>query len=190
MTIALVLIDIQRDYFPGGRMALPGATEACRRAARLLDGCRALSLPVFHVRHLSTRPGATFFLPNTEGIEIHPDLHPLDGEPVVDKHFPNSFRDTPLDRLLRERGVGDLVLAGMMSQMCVDATTRAAFDLGYGCRVAHDACAAAPISFAGVGVPAEQVHAAIMGALAAVYARVDASEAILASLAATASLPS
>jgi len=74
---------------------------------------------------------------------------------------------------LRERGIDELVLAGMMSQMCIDATTRAAFDLGYRCRVAHDACAAVPISFAGVSVPVEQVHAAFMAALAAVYARVE-----------------
>ena len=182
MITALVLIDIQQDYFPGGRMAVPGAVAACGRAAALLAGFRARSLPVLHVRHLSSRPGATFFLPGTEGIEIHSDLQPLAGEVVIDKHFPNSFRDTPLHGLLQENGITELVLAGMMSQMCIDATTRAAFDLGYCCRVAHDACAAASMSFGGITVPASHVHAAIMGALAAVYARVQTGEEVLAEL--------
>jgi len=179
MTIGLVLIDIQNDYFPGGPMAVAGATAACCKAALLLDAFRARGLPVLHVRHLSVRPGATFFLPGTDGAEIHSDLRPRGDEPVIDKHYPNSFRDTPLDQQLRQRGIDAVVLAGMMSQMCIDATTRAAFDLGYRCQVAHDACAAASVSFGDVVVPHDQVHAAFMGALAAVYAQVRPTAEIL-----------
>ena len=178
MTTALVLIDLQRDYFPGGRKELPGSVDACRNAKLLLDKFRERGLPVIHVQHIANRPGATFFLPGTEGGEIHPDLQPLASEQVIEKHFPNSFRDTSLDLLLGEKGVTELVVAGMMSQMCVDATVRAAFDLGYRCRVAHDACAAAGVSFGEVTVPDCQVHAAFMAALAAVYAQVVLSREI------------
>ena len=178
MTTALVLIDIQQDYFPGGCKEVAGAVAACRNAKLLLDKFRECGLPIMHIKHIANRPGATFFLPGTEGVEIHADLHPLSGEQVIEKHFPNSFRDTILDSLLREGGVTELVLAGMMSQMCVDATVRAAFDLGYSCRVAHDACAAAGVSFGEVTVPDYQVHAAFMAALAAVYAQVVSSSDI------------
>ena len=63
------------------------------------------------------------------------------------KHFPNSFRGTELAGLLRGLGTGRLVLAGMMTHMCVDATARAAFDLGFACTVAADACAAPAQTF-------------------------------------------
>jgi nicotinamidase-related amidase len=102
MSDALVIIDIQNDYFLGGSMELVGAEAAARVAAGLLARFRQAGLPVVHVRHESTRPGSTFFLPGTPGAEIHPLLAPLPGESVLTKHFPNSFRDTGLLEILRE----------------------------------------------------------------------------------------
>jgi nicotinamidase-related amidase len=86
---------------------------------------------VFHVRHLSTRPGSTFFLPGTKGQEIHAAVAPLGNEAIVEKNFPNSFRATKLEEGLKSLGVKNLVVAGMMTHMCVDATVRHAADLGY-----------------------------------------------------------
>ena len=94
MTTALLLIDIQNDYFPGGAMELEGSTAAALQARAALELFRAEGRPVFHIRHLSIRPGATFFLPDTPGAEIHDLVRPLPDEPVIVKHFPNSFRDT------------------------------------------------------------------------------------------------
>ncbi|MGE4291681.1 MAG: cysteine hydrolase family protein [Desulfovibrio sp.] len=164
-------MDVQNDYFPGGRMALPGAQLAGAEAARLLTAWRASGRPVLHVRHESVRPGATFFLPGSTGAEICPQVAPLAGEAVITKHFPNSFRETGLERALRGQGISRLVLVGMMTNMCIDTTVRAAFDLGFDCVVAHDACAAAPLAFGGLELDAEQVHAAYMAALGAVFAR-------------------
>lgn len=132
---ALLLVDIQRDYFPGGRMALPDADNAGRRAAEVLARCRTASVPALHIRHESIRPGSTFFLPGTEGADIHPLVAPLPGEAVLTKHFPNSFRDTKLLPRLRDIGATDLIVVGMMTHMCIDTTVRAAFDLGFRCRV-------------------------------------------------------
>ncbi|HMM38664.1 MAG TPA: cysteine hydrolase family protein [Desulfovibrio sp.] len=168
---ALVIVDIQADYFPGGRMELVGSPEAAAQAARLLFAFRDKGWPVFHVRHESTRPGSTFFLPGTPGAEFHPLVQPRPGEAVVLKRFPNSFRDTPLLDLLREAGVRELVVCGMMTHMCVDATVRAAFDLGFGCVVPVDACATRTLSFQGAAIPAAQVHGAFLAALGAVYCR-------------------
>lgn len=169
---ALLLIDIQRDYFPGGRFPLPGAEAAGAHAAELLAGVRRAGGGVVHIRHRSLHEGATFFLPDTPGEDIHPVVAPIAGEPVLLKHRPNSFLNTGLEELLRGWGVSTLFVAGMMTNMCVDASVRAAADLGFRCRLVHDACAAANLAFNGVDVPAPQVHAAFVAALGAGYAEV------------------
>lgn len=175
---ALLVVDIQNDYFPGGAMELAGSPAAGARAGLLLRAFRDKGLPVIHIRHVSTRPGSTFFLPGTAGAEIHECVRPLAGEPVFQKHAPNSFRDTPLLTHLRERQVSRLVVAGMMTHLCIDTTVRAAFDFGFGCVVAHDACATRSLAFNGAAVSAEQVQTAFLAALGGVFAQVLPAEAI------------
>lgn len=182
MTTALLLIDIQNDYFPGGAMELTGSEAAGARAGELLAAFRGKGLPVIHVQHLSTRPGASFFVPGTPGVEIHSGVAPRDGEPVMRKNFPNSFRDTPLLQHLRDRHISRLVIAGMMTHMCVDTTVRAAADLGFECVLAHDACATRTLSFGGVTLPAESVHVAFVAALNGLFARALATGDVCAEL--------
>ena len=169
---ALVIIDIQNDYFPGGAMQLEGSEAAGARAGAALRSFRDRKLPVIHVRHLSVRPGATFFLPGTRGAEIHASVQPAPGETVVEKNFPNSFRSTALEKHLQDAGVQDLVVAGMMTHMCVDASVRHAADLGYKVTLLGDACATRAQSYGGETVPARQVHAAFLAALNGFYAKV------------------
>jgi nicotinamidase-related amidase len=176
MKQGLLLIDIQNDYFTGGAMELVGMAAASAKAARLLARFRAGTGPVYFVRHLANRPGATFFLPGTKGAEIHGSVTPALGEPVITKHFPNSFRETDLLERLQRDGVGQLVIAGAMSHMCIDATTRAAFDLGFHCTVVEDACATRDLEFKGELIKAGEVHGAFMAALKMVYAEVLAIE--------------
>jgi nicotinamidase-related amidase len=182
MTTALVLVDIQNDYFPGGNMALEGMDAAAANAARLLAGFRARGLPVFHVRHLSVRPGATFFVPGTPGADLHVSVGPAAGEPVVEKNFPNGFRGTSLLEQLRGANADGVVIAGAMSHMCIDATTRAGFDHGLRCTVAEDACATRALEFGGRTIPARDVHGAFMAALAVPYARIASTEDVLRAL--------
>ncbi len=179
---ALLVIDIQNDYFPGGNMELEGSEEAGRVAGGLLAAFRERALPVFHIQHISTRPGSGFFLPHTDGARIHRSVEPLPGETVVVKHHPNSFRETPLLQLLRDRSVTKLVIVGMMTHMCVDTTTRAACDLGFSCALAHDACAGRALSFDDRTVSARDAHTAYMGALNGIFARVTDGATILAEL--------
>jgi len=176
---ALVVIDLQNDYFPGGAFELAGADAAAANARLLLDHFRAKGLPVIHIRHESIRPGATFFLPGTPGADIRPLVAPVPGEPVILKYYPNAFRETGLQAELDSRGVTRLVVVGMMTLMCVDATVRAAFDLGYAVSVAHDACAARPLRFGELDIPAEAVHGAFLAALGMVYAEVAATAEIV-----------
>src|SRR6185436_14408499 len=112
---ALIIIDIQNDYFPGGAMQLEGADAAAANAGKIIQKFRSEKLPIIHVRHLSVRPGATFFLPGTKGAEIHESVTPKDGETVIEKNFPNSFRGTSLKDFLDEKKISSLVVAGMMT---------------------------------------------------------------------------
>jgi len=182
MAKALLLVDIQNDYFPGGAMELVGSVEAGNHARELLAAFRRKSLPVIHVQHNALRPGATFFLPDTPGVEFHQCVTPEGDEIVVRKTFPNSFRETPLLERLRELRISELVVAGMMTHMCIDSTTRAAFDLGFECSLAHDACATKALSMGGITVPAPMVHAAFLASLNGSFAKVLAANNLCADL--------
>jgi nicotinamidase-related amidase len=175
----LLIIDIQRDYFPGGAYPLVEPEAAAEAARRVLDSFRGSNEQVIHMKHVWDAPDAEFMRPGTDGIEIHPSVAPADGELVLDKASPNSFVDTALAAELRDRGTADLVVAGMMSSMCVDATVRAAADLGFSPTVVHDACAAPDLEFNGTDVPGAVVHAAFMAALADGYAEVTSAAELL-----------
>lgn len=182
MNPALLVIDIQNDYFPGGKMEVEGSIEASLRAKDILQLFRERTLPIIHIQHVSTRPGAGFLVAGTAGVEIHENAAPVQGEPVIQKNFPNSFRNTPLLERLRDEGISHVVIIGMMTHMCVDATTRAAFDHGLRCTVVSDACATRTLNFGGKVVPAEHVHAAFLAALNAVYAKVVSTEQLIPAL--------
>ncbi len=179
MSKALVIIDIQKDYFPGGRMEVVNSENAAQMAKSLLDAFRKNNENIVHVQHVSTREGATFFLPETDGVKIHESVSPLVGEKIITKHFPNSFRGTDLEDYLHGKGVKQIIFCGMMSHMCIDATVRAAFDKGFTCVVAEDACATRNLSHGGIDVTNSDVHASYMAALGSVYANVIYSKEII-----------
>ena len=172
MTTALILVDIQRDYFPGGRMELVKIQEACANAKALLSLFRERHWPTFHIQHIAASSKAPFFRPDTPGIEFHDSIAPLPDENAIQKHYPNSFRETVLEEELKKLAIDRVVICGAMSHMCIDATTRAASDLGFGCTVVHDACATRDLEFGGKIIPAEEVHGAFMAALGWGYAKV------------------
>lgn len=181
MPTTLLLVDIQNDYFPGGAMELEGGLQAARQARRLLDFFRESGWPRVHIQHVAADPGATFFLPGTAGVEPYVDTAPLAGERVIQKHFPNAFRETPLLDHLRSLETERLVICGMMTHMCVDAAVRAAADLGFQVLVAADACATRALTHAGTTVPAPHVQAAFLSAFRA-YGRVLTTDEVLAAL--------
>lgn len=179
--LGLLIIDIQNDYFPGGQNELEGSPEASLKAKKVLELFRQNKLPVFHIQHISVRKGSTFFLPNTPGVKIHENVKPIPDEPVIQKHYPNSFRETPLLSILNQSGIKRPIICGMMTNMCVDASVRAASDFGFQCTVLHDACAAKKLEFNGEIVSVKQVHTAFIAALNIVYARIKSTEEFIAS---------
>ncbi|MFT4115266.1 cysteine hydrolase family protein [Bradyrhizobium sp.] len=163
---ALLIIDLQNDYFPAGRFPLVGIEAAAANARRVVDAGRERGDLVVHVRHESLRPGATFFAPGTPGADTHHTVLPAGDERVIVKNSTNSFKDTQLKAVLDDNGVDDVVIAGAMSHMCIDAAARAAADFGFKVTVLHDACATRDLAFSGRSVSAEDVHAAFMAGLA------------------------
>jgi nicotinamidase-related amidase len=171
MNTALVIIDVQNDYCNNGKMELEGMDEALGNCKDLLEKCRAVNIPVFHVQHISLHEGAFFFLPDTEGCKIHNHVEPNENETIIIKNYPNSFFKTELQEKLKEVEATELIICGAMSHMCIDTTVRAAVDLGYSCKVIHDACATRSLEFEGRIVTAKDVHSAFMAALKFAFAK-------------------
>lgn len=173
---ALLVIDIQNDYFKNGAWELVGSEEASLQARKMIDHFRANDLPIAHIKHFATDGNIPFFHPGTAGADIHENVRPAEGEKVVKKYYPNSFRETDLLEYLKSNGVTEVVITGMMSHMCVDATTRAAKDLGFECTVISDACASRDQELQGKVVKAEDVHTAFIAALTFFYANVTTAD--------------
>ncbi|MCV6624147.1 MAG: cysteine hydrolase [Cellvibrionaceae bacterium] len=169
---ALIVIDIQNDYFQGGKWPLKNMESSAKNAALVIDWARDRGDLVLHVQHVSTDQGSPFFLANSTGAEIHSSVQPGESETVIVKHQINSFLDTDLASMLKLHGVESLTILGSMSHMCIDAAVRAASDLGYPVTVIEDACSTHDIEFGGRVVKAEDVHAAFMFALSFAYADV------------------
>ncbi|AXF57667.1 cysteine hydrolase family protein [Salicibibacter kimchii] len=180
MSTALIVVDIQNDYFPNGKMELSNPDQAATNAAKVMDWFRQNNKEnIFHVQHIAGSPELGFFLPNTEGADIHKTVQPLEHENVIVKNFPNSFLKTDLESKLREKGVTKVVALGMMTHMCIDATVRAAVDLGFETTLIEDACASRELSYQERTVPAEQVHHAFVSAVNGMYANVISTEDFL-----------
>lgn len=169
---AVVIIDIQNDYFPNGKYELVGIEKAAANAAKVIEAARVKGDRVIHVQHIFPSPDAPFFTPDSAGIEINPAVAPREGEAVVVKNFPNPFLKTNLKEILDAEGIEQVVVVGAMSHMCIDATVRASSDFGYKTTVVQDACATRDLEFSGVTVPAASVHAAMMSALGFAYATI------------------
>lgn len=173
---ALVIIDIQNDYFPGGALELVEPLKAAANARKLLDSFRASGQLVLHVQHENHNPELPFMLPGTEGQKIHSEVQPTEGENLITKHFPNAFRQTRLEEVLRDKGIEKLIIAGMMTHMCVSATARAAMELGFQVAIVQDACATRALEFRGKTIPAETVHQTALAEVAMFTEILDAND--------------
>jgi nicotinamidase-related amidase len=125
---ALVLIDCQNTYREG-IMQLEGVEPALKECAKLLERARAAGAPVIHIQH-NAGPGTPYDVNDRIG-QIADVVAPKAGEKVITKAYPSSFEKTDLDAELKRLGITDLVLAGFMTHVCVNSTSRAAFNLGY-----------------------------------------------------------
>ncbi|UWX62312.1 cysteine hydrolase [Chryseobacterium oranimense] len=169
MKQVLLLIDIQNDYFPNGKMELTNSISAGENAKKVLQKFRDNNDFIIHIQHIATRPDAAFFLPDTYGSEIHPLVEPENDEKIIIKHFPNSFQQTELLEYLQKNNIQKLIIAGMMTHMCVESTARAAKDLGFIIEIVGDACATKDLEINNRTVKAEDVQTAFLSALSYYY---------------------
>jgi len=165
---ALLIVDIQNFYFPGGKIHLEGALEAANNAGLLLEHFRTTGTMVVHVRH-NFSPGG----------EIHDFVKPLEHESVISKTRVNAFGQTGLDSLLKESGIQELVICGMQTHMCVEAAVRAASDLGYSCILVEDACATRTLQYGEHIISAADVHNATLKTLDGSYASITRTQEFL-----------
>jgi len=172
-TTVLVLIDIQMDYFTPGKLLIPGGEAAVSQAAALREWARANDIAIIHIQQLS-KNSSPLFASGSVGAEFHPKVMPEGNETIIQKGLPSSFRGTVLQEYLTERGIDTLVIAGLMTHMCVDSTTRDALHLGYKVIVVSDACATRDLPLAnGEGIlPHGELHRATLAALADRFADV------------------
>jgi nicotinamidase-related amidase len=151
---ALLVIDIQDFYFPGGKSALVEPEKAAAKAALLLADFRNRGLMVIHVRH-NSEPGG----------KINDLVKPLPNEKIISKDAVNSFVGTDLLDFLKTNKIDSLVICGMQTHMCVEAATRAASDYGFKCILVHDACATKDLKFGDKTIKAEDVHYSTLSTL-------------------------
>lgn len=179
---ALLVIDIQEDHFPGGKHPLVNPLEAAQKAYMLLQCFREHGGHHVHIQHVSREPDATYFISGERGTDIHDSVAHFEGEPIVYKHEPNAFLNTNLLELLKSWQIERLIISGMMTHLDIDATARAASDLGFQIIIAEDACATRDLKYGDTTISAELVHKSFLAALKS-YGRVMKSEEILALLA-------
>ena len=171
MKEALIIIDVQNDYFPGGTCELYHPFEAEKVIQNLIAESRKINRPIVYIQHFN-EPGDYFFLEGTKGAEISERIAPAPEDKVIVKHYPNSFLETDLDVYLKGIGAEKLIVCGMMTHMCVDTTVRAAMDYGYEVEVVADACATMDLSINGETIPAEIVQKTFLASLDGVFATI------------------
>lgn len=165
---ALLIVDVQEFYFPGGRMQLENPELAGMNAGLLLDHFRNNEMIVYHVRH-NFEPGG----------DIHPFVKPMEGEKVISKDQVNAFAGTGLLEMIQKDSIEQLVICGMQTHMCMEAAVRAAHDYGFSCLVASDACATRALQYEEHIIPARNVHYSTLNTLQGSYARVLSTDAII-----------
>lgn len=151
---ALLVIDVQNFYFPGGRSELAEPEKAAEKALTAIQAARETGNPVIYIQHKSA-----------SGMEINEMVKPLPGEKIFVKEEVNSFLGTGLKDYIDGLATDTLVICGMQTQMCVEAAVRAAHDFGYHVFLLHDACATRNLKFGDREVTAADVHASTLAAM-------------------------
>jgi nicotinamidase-related amidase len=179
MDSALILIDIQNDYFEGGKSELNHPIETANNAKSILNFFRENNLPVFHVKHINMEDKAKFFLQESIGVEINYLVAPNKDEKIFIKHVPNSFFETDLVKTIFDNSINHIVICGMMTHMCIDTTVRCAKDLGLSVTLIEDACTTKDLTWKGDTIPAKIVHATYMASFDGMFAKIMTTEEFL-----------
>lgn len=161
---ALLVIDFQQEYFTG-RLPIPDGQKALNKARELIAFADKARIPVYQIQHIAPAGSAVFTL-DGEGVKFHPQMLPRAGDTVLQKTTVSVFGSTELDRLLKEKGIKTVIIAGLMTHACVAGGARDAAPLGYQVVVASDASATRSITRAdGSSIDANSLHRAALASV-------------------------
>jgi len=139
MTTALIVIDVQEEYFSGALpIEYPPRDESLERIGEAMDGAAAAGVPVVVVRHVG-EPGEGSFQKDSPTFELRKEVADRPRDLMIDKHLPGSFTGTGLQEWLEERDIDHVTIVGYMTNVCCDTTARQALHLGMGAALLHDA---------------------------------------------------
>ena len=164
---ALLLIDIQEFYFAEGKNRLVNPEMAADKAALVLQKCRAAGYEIVHIKHKSKLLH-----------QINKRVQPLQTEKIFEKSEVSCFNGTGLNSYLKLRNVKEVIICGMMTHMCVEAASRAGYDLGYKITLISDACTTRDLKFGKEIIKAGDVHNSTLATLTA-YAKIADTETFL-----------
>ncbi len=181
MPPALLIIDVQNAIDDPSWGNDRNNRDAEANIARLLEQWRACGWPLFHVRHVS-RDSRSTYRPGQPGCDFKPEVAPLPGERVIEKSANSAFIGTSLERDLRDAGVSEVVITGVITNNSVEATARMSGNLGFPTIVVSDATATfGRPDYDGIWRTAQEVHAMSLANLEGEYARILSTEGVLAS---------
>ena len=176
---ALLIIDVQKAIDDPSWGSDRNNPEAETNIARLLARWRERGWPIFHVRHVSLEPNSTYRA-GQPGAEFKSEVMPRAGERIIEKHTNSAFIGTNLERELREQGIEQVVITGVITNNSVEASARMAGNLGFSTFVVSDATATfGRHDFAGRWRTSEEVHAMSLANLQGEYAIVVSTEQLL-----------
>jgi nicotinamidase-related amidase len=182
MQEALIIVDVQNDYFPNGKFPIWKPVETAKQIQVLINKFRNENKEVIHVVHHTTeeqRKQIPFFEPGTWGVEIHDSVKPLPSEKVIIKQYSDSFVGTDLTDYLKSKGIDTTIVVGMLMHNCVNATAYASTDLGFKTYVVDEAVDTVDLKYNDEVIPAEVIKKSFLAGIQFAYAKVKTVAQIL-----------
>lgn len=161
MSRALVVIDVQREYFDGA-FPIRHPVGHLESILEVMDAAEKANMPTVVVRHHQPDPNSPVFRKGSDMWQLHEEVEARPRDILIDKQLPGSFTNTPLDEFLKERGIDTVTIAGYMTQVCCDTTAREAFHRGYKVEFLSDATGTLDVANKAGSVTAEQLHESIL----------------------------
>lgn len=161
MTRALLVIDVQNEYFDGA-LPITYPVGHLDRILEVMDRAAAAGVPTAVIRHHQADPQSPIFCKGSDQWQLHPEVEQRPRDILIDKQLPGSFTKTELDDWLKRVGADTVTIAGYMTHMCCDTTAKQAFHRGYKVEFLRDATGTLNIENAGGSVTAEQMQTSIL----------------------------
>ena len=161
MSRALLVIDVQREYFEGA-FPIRHPVGHLGTILEVMDAAKKANIPTVVVRHHQPDPESPVFRKGSEMWQLHDEIEARPRDVLIDKQLPGSFTNTELDQFLKEKNVDTVCIAGYMTQVCCDTTAREAFHRGYKVEFLRDATGTLDVENKAGSVTAEQLHESIL----------------------------